>query len=344
MGPKIISGPAITGSWPLTLFRLLVVAAQAATVCITWPLWQVREAPPLLPAVNLPQVDTGWLLLGSLAVVLIAPRVGVALHAAVLLGAIALDQTRLQPELISMCFLLLATLPAAGAKLLGRMHLAALWFFSGFHKIISPHYYGVFAGWLWSQVAPGSSATGGVWVAGVVAVVEMLLGVMVLVPRTRRLAGWVALVLHLGVLASLVYVDWNVAIWPWNIALALAGLALVRPWRESLAADFARVGVLCRVAAVLLLVSPWGYYLGIVDAYLAHCLYSSNLPMARWHGRELVGFTIPTLHVPLPPTYRTYKAYFHAVAKPGDEMVIDDPRWCARFFGYAHQEVRQPAE
>ncbi|HEX3658162.1 MAG TPA: MauE/DoxX family redox-associated membrane protein [Pirellulales bacterium] len=342
MGPKIISGPIATGPWPLILFRLLVVAAQAATVCITWPLWQVRDNPPLLPAMTLPQVDTGWPMLASLGVVLIAPRIGVALHAAVLLTAIVLDQTRLQPEFISMWFLLLATLPAAEAKLLGRMHLAALWFFSGFHKIISPHYYGVFTGWLWSQMLPGASATGGIWMAGVVAVVELLLGVMVLVPRTRRMAGWMALVLHLGVLASLVYVRWNEAIWPWNIALALSGIALVRPWRESLVADFARVGVLCRVAAVVLLVSPLGYYLGIVDAYLAHCLYSSNLPMARWHGRELVGYTIPSLHVPLPPTYRTYKAYFHATAQPGDEMVIDDPRWCARVFGYAHEDVRQP--
>lgn len=339
MGSKIS-----TGVWPTLLFRWLVVAAQAATVCITWPLWQVRAAPPLLPALNLPQLDTGWLMLGSLAVLLLAPRTGVALHAFVLLVAIVLDQTRLQPEFVSMWFLLLATLPAAEAQLLGRMHLAALWFFSGFHKILSPNYYGVFAGWLWSQLAPGSSAAGGVWIAGVVAIVEMLLGLMVLVPRTRRMAGWLALVLHSGVLASLVYVNWNAAIWPWNVALALAGLALVRPWRESPIADFARVGGLCRVAAAGLLISPLGYYLGVVDAYLAHCLYSSNLPMAHWHGRELVGFTLPTLHVPLPPTYRTYKAYFHATAEPGDEMVIDDPRWCARVFGYAHEDVRQPAE
>ena len=339
MGFKIASGP-----WPLMLFRWLVVATQAAAVCITWPLWQVRQDPPLLPVLNLPQFDTGWLMLASLAVVLLAPRLGVALHAVVLASAILLDQTRLQPEFVFTWFLLLGTLPAAEAKLLGRMHLAALWFFSGFHKIISPGYYGMFTAFLWPQLAPTGSEAGGPWMAGFVAAVEMLLGLLVLVPRSRRIAAWLALALHAGVLAALVRIDWNVAIWPWNVALAFSGLALVRPWRESLAEDFARAGVLCRVAAVVLLISPLGYYLGIVDAYLAHCLYSANLPMAHWRGRELVGYTLASLHVPLPPTYRTYKAYFHAVAEPGEEMVIDDPRWCARVFGYAHEEVTQAAQ
>lgn len=341
MGFKIAIGP-----WPLRLFRWLVAAAQAVAVIVTWPVWQVRQEPPLLPALGLPEFDVGWLMLASLAVVCVAPRLGVASHAAVLAIAIMLDQTRLQPEFISCCFLLLGTLPALEAKLLGRLHLVALWFFSGFHKIISPGYYGqeTFTAYLWSTLFPGRSPVGGTWLAVVVAICEMLLGIMALVPRTRRIAAWLALVLHTGALASLVFLDWNVAVWPWNVALALAGLALVRPWRETLAADFRRVGVVCRAAAVVLLISPLGYYLGIVDAYLAHCLYSSNLPMAYWQGRELVGYPMPTLHVPLPPTYRTYKAYFHAEAAPGDVMTIDDPRWCARYFGYAHEEVQQPAE
>jgi hypothetical protein len=339
MGFKLASGP-----WLLVLYRWLVVAAQAAAVGITWPLWQVRQDPPLLAVADLPQFDTGWLMLASLAVVLLAPRWGVALHAAVLIVAILLDQTRLQPEFVFTWFLLLGTLSAAEAKLLARTHLIALWFFSGFHKIISPGYYAMFTTYLWSQLAPAGCEAGGPWIAGCLAIVEMLLGVLTWVPRTRRLAAWLALALHAGVLAALVRIDWNVAIWPWNAALAFAGFALVRPWRESVSEDFARVGVLCRAAAVVLLVSPLGYYLGIVDAYMAHCLYSANLPMARWRGRELVAYTLPTLHVPLPPTYRTYKAFFHAVAAPGEEMVIDDPRWCARAFGYAHEVVRQGAQ
>ncbi|HEX4147355.1 MAG TPA: MauE/DoxX family redox-associated membrane protein [Pirellulales bacterium] len=330
-------------SFGLLAFRWLAVAAQGLTVWFTWPLWQVRETQPLLPLAPLPQFDVGWLLAGSLAVVLVAPRVGVALHAAVLFVAILLDQTRLQPELISTCFLLLATLPAPGARLLGRTHLVALWFFSGFHKLISPGYYLQFSTQLWPLLLPSYSSESARWVAWFMAMFEILLGLMAVVPRTRRAAAWLAMAWHLGVLAVLVRLQWNEAVWPWNITLALSGFALVLPWRESLAEDFRRAGVLVRLAAILLLVSPLGYYLGIVDAYLSHCLYSGNLPMAHWKGRELVAYTYKDLHVPLPPTYRTYKAYFHAVAKPGDEMTIDDPRWCARAFGYAHEDVRQPA-
>ena len=83
------------------LFRWLVVGAQAVTLGLTWPLWQHRTMPPMLPAVDIPSPDMGWPLLGSLVLVLAAPRWGVALHGILLLAAILMDQMRLQPEFIS---------------------------------------------------------------------------------------------------------------------------------------------------------------------------------------------------------------------------------------------------
>ena len=80
-----------------------------------------RSVPPLLPVADLPQFDIGWLLLVSLAIVLVRPGIGLALHASVLLVAILLDETRLQPEFLSSCFLILATLSAPAARLIGRL-------------------------------------------------------------------------------------------------------------------------------------------------------------------------------------------------------------------------------
>jgi hypothetical protein len=324
-------------------FRFWAVAAQAATIVVTWHLWQVRDFPPLLPVGPLPQFSLGWPLLASLAVVLFWPGWGVALHVAIFVVSVLMDQTRLQPEVVSGCFLMLATLPAPAAKLLGRMHLVSLWFFSGFHKLLSPGYFELVRDWMYPGLFPNWPKSGVTAFAVTIASVELLLGLLALFPRTRRLVGVLAVPFHLGVVASLIKLDWwNTAVWPWNIALAGAGLGLIYPWRESLRADFAAVRPMVRVAAILLLLSPLGYYIGVLDAYLAHCLYSSNIPRATWQGRDVVGDSFATLNVPLPPTHRTFEAYFHALAKPGETMEIHDPRWCARFFGYAERRIEQP--
>ena len=118
---------------------------------------------------------------------------------------------------------------------------------------------------------------------------------------------------HLLILVGLVRIGWNEAVWPWNIALAFAGLALIAPWRETLAADLAVRP--CCAAAVVVFVSPWT--LIWISSMPAGLLYSANLPMAYWHDNELVGATVSQLRVPLPPTHRTYVRFFHATAPHG---------------------------
>ncbi|MDQ3657413.1 MAG: hypothetical protein M3457_20350, partial [Chloroflexota bacterium] len=58
-------------------FRALVVACQAATIWITWPLWQVHANPPMLPALPLPAFDMGFLLIASLLLILVLPLPGI---------------------------------------------------------------------------------------------------------------------------------------------------------------------------------------------------------------------------------------------------------------------------
>jgi hypothetical protein len=52
--------------------------------------------------------------------------------------AVLIDQTRLQPEIVSLIFLLWGTLPDPNLKTLARAHLIALWCFAGLNKLLSP--------------------------------------------------------------------------------------------------------------------------------------------------------------------------------------------------------------
>jgi hypothetical protein len=128
------------------VLRVVLVACQALTIALTWPLWQARASPPLPPLLPLlpiwsmpsvhggiPQFSCGFALLATLALVLWRPRAGIAAHLAVLALAIVMDETRLQPQVLSLALLMLATLPGSGARFVGLAHLVALWLWSGVH-------------------------------------------------------------------------------------------------------------------------------------------------------------------------------------------------------------------
>jgi hypothetical protein len=341
----------------LLAFRGLVVAMQAATIVYTWPLWQVRTDPPLLPALPLPQIDFGWLLLASLAVVLAAPRAGLAIHFALLGAAMLLDQWRVQPEFVSMGLLMLGTLDSPTAQFIARAHLVALWTYAGLHKLLSDGYY--------THVVPAPLVAvlgnGEPWpslfdaLRGGAAVFEMSLGLLALIPRTRKLCAWLAVLLHLGILQYLMFwvraddgsFGWNKAVWPWNVALALAGLALVAPWRTSPLADWRLVRWPARGVALVILFSPIGFYMCWMHPYLAHCLYSSNIPQAAIVSAEreqVILDYLPGFPVPFPPIHSVYEAYFEKVARPGDTLYIVDSRWWAKRHGFARRRIVRPPE
>jgi uncharacterized membrane protein YphA (DoxX/SURF4 family) len=331
--------------WLAVALRVIVVVAQMATVWITWPLWQRREYPPLLPLVPGPAIDLGWVMLVTAATVLIWPRAGLAAHGLTILVAIGQDQTREQPQIISHALLLLGTIPRPAAQLVGRAHLASLWFFAGLHKLLSPGYYTQVIPGLWQPMLPGASASV-VQLAGIVgACFELALGILALWPQGRRIAAIAAMLFHLGVFWTLSPwgLDWNESVWPWNMALAFAGFGLLWNWTTPAVADLRQVARPGQIVAVALALMPLGYYFALVDAYLAHCLYSANTPRALIEVSEGSDISLPDatwepLHVPLPPTYRTYRAYFRAVGQQGDTLTIEDPRWLAPWWGGRRQE------
>jgi hypothetical protein len=323
------------GTLAMPAFRWLVVGCQAATILVTWPLWQVHASPPMLPALPLLAVDLGPVLLASLALVLVVPGRGIAVHCALLVYAVLIDQTRLQPEIVSLAFLLWGTLPSPTARAFARWHLVSLWIFAGVNKLFSPGFMQGRAQWMLSGLVADPSP----WLvehAGyVIALAELGTGLLALLPWTRTLAALAALALHGGILLDLSPLgqDWNRAVWPWNVALAVAGLALIAPWQGSPLRSFGSCCAPLRPALILLEVAPLGFYVGITDAYLAHNLYTANTPrptilcLRGCLPNQHPSSTWSVFEVPLPPEHRLLEQYFARTCRPGDRLIIEDSRW-----------------
>ena len=331
--------------WPLP-FRGLIAAAQIATVILNWNQWSVREYPPLLPLVPVPQFDMGGPMIAAVAASFFYPRIGIPIQAAVLLWAIASDQSRLQPQMLSMLYLSCGTLPGAkGGLILSRASLISLWFFSGIHKLTSPDFFAHGMPWLLSSL--GLPADGmlpllvGLGFGGA----EVALGIGSLIPSLRKGVATAAFFMHATIFAVLspLGINWNPEVLPWNVVLAFAGLALIWPWRDRAPGlawrDSSRAA---RAAAVLLLVSPAGYWLGLVDAYLAHCLYSENTPRAfvcDCFSRRSIHLICDDAGVQVPPAHRLFRPLFLGVGRAGQWLEIEDPRWIARWRGLAPRKV-----
>jgi methylamine utilization protein MauE len=324
--------------------RGLLVLCQAATIVLTWPLWQVREAPPLLPAVGLPQLPVGIALLATLALVLRAPRAGVAAHVAVLLYAFAADQTRLQPQIVSLALLLLGTcaFPAAGA--IARAHLVSLWIWSGLNKALSLDFMERTATLLFDRLPFGPSWLRG-WFGWLIIASETAIGVCLLIAPLRRAGVVLAFFVHGMVLLLLVPSAWSVSVWPWNLALPVA--AAVFFWPDPAAPPQpAWPTRRARLVLAALLLLPAGFYLGWVDAYLAHHVYSDTTATAvlcrDGEGCSPAPFLDP--HLPmrtrLPPEPRLFVAHFDAICRPGDRLAVY-PRRVRILFGRHTEPLRR---
>jgi hypothetical protein len=318
----------------LSWFRLVVSAAFIGTIAITWPLWNVRDSPALLPALDLPQLSLGAPLIAAALATLIWPFPGTIVVSLLVAYGMVTDQTRMQPEFFSLPILLWGTLPSASTRLIARTHLLALWFYAGLHKILSPDFL-MDSGPRLAMALP-IAIPHNLLALGTAAIALAEIGTAILAfwRRSRWLAAWFALVIHGAILLSLAASgEWrNVAVWPWNLVLACSGFALIAPWREGLGSAFLAAPLLPRLAAATIAVAPIGFYAGVVDAYPAHHLYSSGVAQATVYcpvgcrPEQDVNATWYALNVPLPPEPRLFTASFAKTCAPGDVLRIDMPR------------------
>jgi len=337
-------------AWIAYALRLWLAAMFGWTLWVTRAVWSVHSEPPMLPAFEwswlpLERFDYyGEALFTAFASAIIWPRLGWTAYVVVAAAAMFADQTRMQPQMFSFALLLLGTWESPRAKLIARTHLASLWFFSGVHKLLSPGYYATVAPWLWQGIAPVADYPTLADYAGMfgatLAGIETAMGIAVWIPRLRRYVAGAAFAMHFGIVALLNHLDgWNTSVWGWNCAIAIVGFALIVRWRGPLLDDFRRCGRATTVAAVLLFVSPLLFYVGRLDAYLCHCLYSDNVASATFYSADrrrvfaMNGQEGPywsNVNVPLPPAHRIFETYFRRVAEPGDVLIVRDPRWWAK--------------
>jgi methylamine utilization protein MauE len=318
----------------LLVLRWILVFSQAVTIAFTWSLWHVRERPPILPISAIPQISVGIFLLGTLALTLRSPRAGVAAHCAVLLYAFVADQTRIQPEIVSLALLLIGTMPSPLARTVGRGHLISLWIWSGLNKALSLDFMKQSALWIFNglPIHPTILRPAFGWI---ILSSEILIGICLLVRRLRRVGIVLAFLVHGTILLVLLRRWFNPSVWPWNAALPVAAAALF--WQDE--EDEARRLPARSRAAVLtvLLLMPVGFYGGYVDAYLAHNLYSDNtasaVVCAENGGCSTAVFreVYSDLRAPLPPETRVFTRYFEEVCRPGERLIVYPRRVRLRF-------------
>ncbi len=320
----------------LAALRWWLVALDAVTIVVTWPVWQHRDVPPMLAALHLPSPHFGAILIASLALVGVRPRLGLAVHALLLLWATLADQTRLQPYMISMLLLLAGTLPTRGAAVVARAHLVAVWFFGGLNKLIGGVFAVTLAPWMLRDAFPFVPERVASWSGWIFALAEMSIGLLSLARPTRRAATMISVALHgtiVLLLARLPAAERNTAVWPWNVALASSAVAYVWPWRESAWRMLVGAPAAAKFVALVMLLAPLGWHVGLVDACFAHQLYSGHVPTAttcdgagRCVRLQETRDISRALRVLLSPEPRLLRAYFERTCRPGDVLFIRDPR------------------
>ena len=308
----------------------------------------------MLALLPLPAFPTGLALLAALMVAVVRPASGLAAYAIVLGYAIATDATRLQPAVVSFALLMAARLPGTAGLAIARAHVLTLWFYAGFHKLLSPDFMaGTRNPWMLRAVFGDPPRwMRDIYPASVVAA-EIGLALAAAVPRTRKLAALWAAALHASILLPLLPIghDWNRSVWAWNAVLACCGFFLVAPWRESIRDCLRLQPGWARAAIAVLALYPAAWQLGIGDPYLAHQLYAESAPLSyvcRTNepppSRPGLGHVYPTpdgryqcrfvdffswLDVPEPGEHWFARRYFERTCAPGEILFIRERR---RFF------------
>src|SRR5262249_55980983 len=112
-----------------------------------------------------------------------------------------------------------------------------------------------------------------------------------------------------------------------------SALALIAPWDEPWGRTIARAPRWLRAACLVLALAPAGYYAKIVGPTFAHVLYTGSVANDVWcdaqdrceSDREQ-HVALRALGVMIPPEPRLLRRYFALECRPGDRLLLHDPR------------------
>lgn len=217
----------------------IVALGLLASVLLSAPLWGLTKAGcpfPGLPFVSVPALAGEQARLWQ-GIVLVALALATAIFAqrrlvlaALLLGLawlVVQDLNRLQPWVYFYGLaglLLLGKTGAAEKQNALRWLVVAVYAWSGFNKL-TPWYAEDNFPWLcdaFGWLAPIGKFPAAGYAS---AVLEMALAAGLLWPRSRPTFRWIVVFFHGYIIATLVALDWNYVVIPWN--LALAGLVML---------------------------------------------------------------------------------------------------------------------
>lgn len=339
-------------------FLVVCVFAQLATILITWPLWEIRQAPINLPWISaMPLKPYGILIITSLIGVLLSPkRYGLAIHCAVLLMAVLSDQTRCQPQVLWVAVLSIACV-FDRAKQFCVWALVALWLWAGIHKAISSEWYQGNSYQLMLQAGVEDPLRWCYWFALLVTISEIAQGVLAIF--RPRVAAITCALLHLGIAGFMMFIQYNFSVVPWNVCTAIVGTWLMRKAVTAESASWNRALPIPALAppngshwfgwsaVAALLILPAGFYTGHVRHCFAHVLYSGGLPLAsisKTDGTvdQILGWDV--IHVPFPHEPNAFRDYFRLTAAPGEKLHIHEIRPWLRSHYYQMNASQQLQE
>ncbi len=308
--------PDLTLDSRARFLKALVSGGLLAGVALSPKLWIASRTYPLVPvAASFPRFrhPLDWMLVaglaGAVATVALVARPLPALAAALCLGTllVCLDQSRLQPWFYQYLLMLgsLAWFYAtpdprrrAGAVNACRLLLASIYFWSGVQKINSNFASAILPSLAHSaieafpRVLPVLTEWG-----RTIPFLEAGIGVALLLPRLRTPAIAAAAVMHAALLLALgpLGSHANSVVWPWNLVMAAAVIALFARTRDVPArAILLPAGPpVCRAAAIFVALVPAMSLAGLWDNYPGWALYSGNKDEVKYYVTDALFDRLP---------------------------------------------------
>jgi hypothetical protein len=300
----------------LYYLRLTIIIAYLTGIALSHKLWiGASRTFPTVPLIEGLGIATPYaeyllspLLIIALAFSAISNRPRRYLIAATVLTffLILLDQSRLQPWLYQYLVMLSALGWYSGYNsdraasdyglAINQLVIAALYFWSGVQKLnwafcheVAPSLLAPYFGRLAHLPAIGIG----------IAICEALVGVCLLVRRTRHVAVFSAISMHSLILILLISQRQNSIVWPWNIGMIFMVPLLfwrteINVWKRLLRFDESNsMGHFAKAVLVICGVLPGFSFIGLWDRYLSAALYAGNTSVAVVHLSDRVRSQLP---------------------------------------------------
>ena len=312
------------------------MAAWLTMKIISWKLWLPDHSIPAVPFVNLPPPIQIFLLASFFVIALllfIKPLNRCLLLCLLITEIISLlgDELRWQPWLYQFLFIAFAVFINAKKPKLAInsivLILASTYFFSGLQKLNSGFLQTIWLRLMLVKFLHFSNSVYGsrFWrYAGLlVPLFEVMTGVLLLLPKQRKIFAWLPIGMHLFILLFLspLGIRYNMIVMPWNAAMA--GCVYILFIMNTTAFSFA--GLLSKsnwIVALAWLILPVAGLFGYWDRFFSSSIYSGN-------NRHLVIYIKNSAAIPpeLLPFVSYSKARFQDV-----HSYINVTEWCLAEF------------